>query len=193
MAKEAFHENDENKELSEEQIEESYALAESDTVVDREDYDPDEIEQDRWKEDLAKNIVDTQHDDGHTYNPDEAWEQGLTYTPPTDPPTIPGGGRQGAEVGAGFAPSMEETNPGVEKLPPHLDNSDLDLQDDVYEALRLNSETGDLVDRVTVSVREGVVTLAGTVKTDDDIAIAYDIITGLDGVVEVNSLLEVES
>lgn len=49
-----------------------------------------EDQQLKIKHDLAtEQLFDTQHSDGHTYNPQLASQQGLTYTPPHDPAVLP--------------------------------------------------------------------------------------------------------
>lgn len=144
---------------------------------------------------VAAELADEQHfktkdSDGHTYNPRQAAAQGLTYTPPTDPPTLPSEeDPQGAAVGAGFAPSMEASDPDVERLPDHLDNNDLDLRDDVYTALRTNGETFHLT-QVKVQVDEGVVNLLGTVPTEDDISRVHAVVKTLSGVAAVQNNLQ---
>lgn len=142
--------------------------------------------------DLAKDdLVDTQHSDGHTYNPRIAAEQGLTYTPPHDPPVQPSeDDPQGADVAAGFAPSMEDSDPGVERLPRHVDNNDLDLLDDVYEALQTNSETAHL-DNVKVQINNKVVYLLGTVETQDDVGRVHNIVNSLNGIRGIRNNLQV--
>lgn len=141
----------------------------------------------------TEEFFDTQHGEGHTYNPQQAQDQGLTYTPPTDPPVIPSEkDLQGVEIAAGFAPSMEESGLHAEDLPPRVHGSDLDLQEDVYLALRYNSETAHL-DNIKVLVHSGVVSLLGTVSSEDDIARVYDIVSGLEGVIEVRNHLQVEA
>jgi hypothetical protein len=144
------------------------------------------------EEELAVDeLIDTQHTEGHTYNPQQAAEEGLTYTPPSDRPVVPSeDDLQGAEIAAGFAPSMEDSAPGAEVLPPRVNNNDLDLQDNVYLALRNNSETGHLTN-VKVQVNQGVVSLLGTVFSEDDLPRVYTIVSGLDGVVEVRNHLTV--
>lgn len=182
------------EEAAEKGFEEDPTLVESTAVVDLEDYEGLEVEDTDWEEDLALGtLVDTQHEQGHTYNPTEAWEQGLVYTPPDDPPIVPSeDDLQGAEIAAGFAPSMEQTDPDVEDLPDRVDNSDLDLQDDIYTALRYNSETQNIADQIEVTIENGVVTLTGTVLNEADIALVDEIISDLEGVVEVDNQLEVE-
>ncbi len=64
-----------------------------------------------------------------------------------------------------------------------------DLEEDISEALRLNSETQHL-DDIHISVIEGVVTVRGTVETADDIGRAEAIIADLPGVRDVISEVE---
>ncbi len=144
------------------------------------------------EEELAVDeLIDTQHGEGRTHNPQQASEQGLTYTPPTDPPVVPSeDDLQGAEIAAGFAPSMEDTDPDAEVLPPREDNNDLDVRADIYQALRNNSETAHLTD-IKIQVDQGVVSLLGTVSSQDDIPLVYVIVSELDGVVEVRNHLTV--
>lgn len=151
----------------------------------------DESQLAEYEEDIAVEYrADTQHSSGQTYNPEEAEEQGLVYTPPSDPPVMPSDDLQGAEVAAGFAPSMEESDPDVEDLPEEVDDNDLDLEEDIDEALRVNSETSHLTD-IEVSVRDGVAIIRGTVPTSDDVGRAARVISELDGIRDVRSFVEV--
>ena len=164
----------------------------SDTIIEvslEEMYDDEINDPDR---DLAiEELIDTQHTSGSTYDPDEAEEQGLVYTPPHDPPVIPSHRAGGIEIGIGFAQSMEETNPNEEVLPAHVDNNDLDLEDDIVTALRYNSETTNLSGDIQVRVRNGIVRLYGTVSDLQDSDIVEDIIRDIDGVVDVINNLDV--
>jgi hypothetical protein len=136
---------------------------------------------------------DTQHGEGHTYNPREATRQGLTYTPPTDPPFVSSRDRpEGIEMGAGFAPSMEDTSPESRRLPEEVAGSDLEIQDQVYKALRYNSETANLTN-IAVQVDGGVVHLLGMVADDDDVARVYSVVSDLPSVTRVENHLRVES
>ncbi len=172
-----------------------HILDNSDPAVSDEEFeeaaellDEQELEVER---DLAtEEFYDTQHGDGHTYNPQQAWEQGLTYTPPTDPPVQPSDDLENAEIAAGFGQSMEDAGADEEIVPEHVDNNDVELQNDVYLMLRNNSETADLTD-ITVRVRNGVVTLLGSVLTDNDIALVDDLVSDMDGVEEVENRLEI--
>jgi len=153
-------------------------------MYDDEIYDPDR--------DLSiEELIDTQHTSGSTFDPDEAEEQGLVYTPPHDPPVIPSDRPDRVEIGIGFAQSMEESNPDEEVLPAHVDNNDLDLEDDIVTALRYNSETTNLSGDIQVRVRNGIVRLYGTVSDLQDSDIVEDIVRDIDGVVDVINNLDV--
>ena len=179
--------------IGDEGFEEDPTLIDNTAMVDEEEYDGLESEDTNWEEDLAaEDLVDTQHGQGHTYNPEEAWEQGLTYTPPDDPPVLPSADLQGAEIAAGFAPSMIESNPDVEDLPVTVDNNDLDLEEDIYLILHNTSETAHLADNIKIEVNDGVVRLTGTVPGDEDIALVYEIVNAMEGIVDIEMSLEVE-
>lgn len=154
-------------------------------MYDEEINDPDR--------DLAiEELIDTQHTSGSTYDPYEAEEQGLVYTPPDDPPIIPSARSGGIEMGIGFAQSMEETDPDEEILPKRVDNNDLDLEDNIVTALRYNSETTNVSSKLHVRVRNGIVRLYGTVNDLQDVDLVETVIRDMDGVVDVINKLEVE-
>jgi osmotically-inducible protein OsmY len=116
-------------------------------------------------------------------------DQGLVYTPPTDPPVVPSDDLQGAEIAAGFGSSIDDELE-VQNLPERVDDNDSDLEDDIRRALRYNSETTHLED-VRVYVRNGNAYLRGTVEFEDDIAIVDEFIRDMDVVDEVYNELEV--
>ncbi len=138
----------------------------------------------------ADDLYDTAHTDGSTTNPYLAQQQGLVYDPPSDPPVLPSDDPEGIEIAAGFASSMEETNPDVEDLPRRVDNQDLDLEEDIYTVLHNNSETGHL-HHVKAVVRNGIVHLYGTVFSNEDIAIVEYMVRDLEGVADVRNELSV--
>jgi hypothetical protein len=139
----------------------------------------------------AKEIIGNKRGTGRTYQPQKAVEEGLSYTPPRDPPTVPSeDAPQGSEVAAGFASSMEDTDPDARILPHRIDQADLEIQEDIGLALRYNSETAHLTD-VSALVNRGIVSLYGTVPGEADIARVYAIVSDLEGVVKVISHLEV--
>lgn len=145
------------------------------------------IEQARREAESDIDLVDTAHTDGSTENPLLAMEQGLVYTPPSDPPVLPGG-EQNVEIAAGFASSMEEIAPGELDLPDSVEDNDLDLAEQVRIMLRNNSETAHLA-HVGVAVRDAVVYLVGLVDTEDDIAIVDEMIRDMEPVEDVRNHL----
>ncbi len=139
---------------------------------------------------VIENPIDTQHTDGSTDDPFVAQDQGLVYTPPSDPPVLPSDDLQGAEIATGFASSMEDSNPDVEDLPDRVDNQDSDLAEDIAISLRNNSETSHL-HHIRILVRNGIVRLRGTVFSNEDLAIVDEQVRDLEGVVDVRNELEV--
>lgn len=139
----------------------------------------------------VEEIMSDQDGSGETFDPKEAAEGGLSYTPPQDPPVVPSEDPEGIEVAAGFAPSMEETDPDAQIVPNRINEADLEIEEDVQLALEYNSETAHLTD-VSVVVHRGVVHLHGTVPGEDDVALVYEVVSDLAGVVRVVNHLEVE-
>lgn len=151
----------------------------------------EEIEKQRHRTE-ADELVDTAHTDGSTDNPALAQEQGLVYLPPSDPPVLPSDDPQGAEIAAGFASSMEETEPGAVDLPDRVSGNDLDLEQKIRTVLQNNSETANLTE-LQLAVRNGVVFLAGSVETRSDIAIIDEMLRDMQDIVDVRNQLEVTS
>ena len=87
---------------------------------------------------------------------------------------------------------MADSDPDVERLPPRVDNNDLDLLDDAYEALHTNSETAHL-DNIKVQVNNRVVYLLGTVDTQDDVGRVYSIVNDLNGIRAIRNNLQVSA
>ena len=178
-------------------------------MQDRQDYgnlDPD-LSEDEYQEaadvfddpdiiidhDLAiEEQFDTQEGDGHTYNPHTALDQGLTYTPPDDPATMPGGD-ENVVVAAGFGQSMEDAGADEDTDDDDSDGfyTDEEVAEMVRTAIRFNSETQNL-DSIRVRVRNGVVQLRGTVPDDMDLSNVDDIVSEIKGVVEVDNRLDTE-
>lgn len=118
----------------------------------------------------------------------EAIEEGYTYVPPIDPPTVPSaeGNFDGVEVADGFSvSSLEEeynTDTHGEFLP-----ADDEMQARVREALRNDSSTSAYAHRVAIAVRNGIVTLRGTVDDmvdSDNLLAVAGYVEGVEDVVD---------
>lgn len=130
--------------------------------------------------------------DGETDDAFVASDEGMTYVPPIDPPTVPSDDLEGAEVASGFGVSALDE-------PYDLDSAGEALPADdqmvalVREAIRAESATSEYADSVAISVRDGVVTLRGEVADlvdSDNLAAAAEYV---EGVVEVVDKLRVRA
>lgn len=139
-------------------------------------------------DDTLGDLYNTANTDGSTENVQLAMDQGLVYTPPTDPPVVPSDDLQGIEMAAGFASSIEDDYESS-KLAGSTGGEDSDVERELRRALRFNSETMHL-DDVRVHVREGIAYLRGTVDDDEDIALVEDFIRDLDVVDDIENELE---
>jgi hypothetical protein len=132
-------------------------------------------------------LRDDETDDAFT-----ASDEGMTYVPPIDPPTVPSMSREDAEIAAGF---------GVSALDEPFDqdgHSSFELHDDevaarVYEAIRADSATSAYADRIAVEVVEGVVRLRGEVVDLDDSDNIAAVAGYVEGVVDVIDELRVRA
>lgn len=130
--------------------------------------------------------------EGETDDVMVAVEEGLTYVPPTDPPTVPGGGYSDAEVASGLGTtSLEE--PYNEDHHSSFMPGDDEISARVREALRADAATTHFADRIAVETRGGVVVLRGTVDDLDDGDNAMAVAEYVEGVTEVRDELRVRA
>lgn len=130
--------------------------------------------------------------DGETDDAFTASDEGLTYVPPIDPPTLPSGSREDAEIASGFGVSALDEPYSPDSAASMLPGDD-QMEALVREAIRAESATSPYADTVSISVRDGVVTLRGLVVDLEDsdnlvMAAAY-----VEGVVEVLDELQIHS
>jgi hypothetical protein len=120
-----------------------------------------------------------------TDDPMQAVEEGYTYIPPIDPPTIPSGA-DNAEIasGAGLSaldePYDEDHHDGF--LP-----ADDEMRARVREALRADSSTSQYAGRIAITARGGVITLRGLVDDlvdSDNLLAVAEYVDGVDEVVD---------
>jgi BON domain-containing protein len=121
-----------------------------------------------------------------TDDPMEAVEEGFTYVPPIDPPTVPGGGLQNAEIASGLGVSALE-EPYDEDHHDSFLNADDEVSSRVREALRADSSTTQYAERIAIETRSGVVTLRGVVDDmvdSDNLLAVAEYVEGVDEVVD---------
>ena len=126
---------------------------------------------------------------GETDDVMEAVEEGLTYVPPIDPPIAPDPDNlESVQVVNGFALSADERD-----SPPDIEQDDQDRfferGDDmtamVREALRADSATSHLADRLAIATINGVVIVRGIV---DDLEDTDNIVAVISELPEVESV-----
>lgn len=129
---------------------------------------------------------------GETANPDVAAEEGVTWVPPIDPPVVPGEGPEGLQVASGFG-SSALADPYDEDHHSNLLSAEGELNDRVREALRADSSTSTLEDRIAIGTIGGRVVLRGVVSDIDDSENVVVVAERVEGVIEVVDELEIET
>lgn len=136
----------------------------TDTRIYQGDLEARPPDSDQPDEDLAENIETLEAlelRDGETDDPNEAAEEGFTWVPPVDPP-VRVDDRGQLEVAAGFGTTADDepfdSDHHSELLSPHGE-----VEDRVLEALRADSSTSRLVDRLAVDAEGSTVFISGEV------------------------------
>lgn len=130
--------------------------------------------------------------DGETDDPLEAIQEGFTYVPPIDPPTVPTEtGMDGdAMMANGYSVSALD-EPYDEDHHQVFMPGDDEMTARIREALRADSSTTEYASRLAIETRRGIVTIRGQVDdlidSDNIIAVAEYV----EGVSEVVDELEV--
>jgi hypothetical protein len=112
-----------------------------------------------------------------TSDPIRATRDAEPYTPPTDPPVLPGG-EEGVHVATGFGFSPEE-----EAYHDPAPRGDEDIRAEALLTLQQDSLTSKYP--LDVRVNRGVVHLRGEVPSIDDAEHAQAVLSNLSGVVDV--------
>jgi hypothetical protein len=99
------------------------------------------------------------------------------YSPPVDPPVLPGG-EEGIHVASGFGQSTDEE--AWDNPPPRGDE---DIREQAVRALQQDSLTSHY--QLYVDVEQGIIRLTGSVPSLDDVDHAMAVLTELPGVVDV--------
>lgn len=127
---------------------------------------------------------------GETDDPNVAAEEGLAYVPPTDPPVVPGEGREDLEIAAGFGTtSLDE--PYDEDHAGTLLSAEDEMSARVREAIRADAATTQYADAIDIESAGGVVLLRGVVEDIEDTDSLAEVASAVDGVVEVRDELTV--
>lgn len=112
---------------------------------------------------------------GETDDPLVAIEEGLAWVPPTDPPIVPSDDADGID-----APGSGEQDEG---------ESDINAR--IREALRADSSTSALADRIRIAVIGSTAILRGRVDGIEDSDALVDVASGVEGIEDVRDETEV--
>jgi len=131
--------------------------------------------------------------EGETDDPDVATEEGLTYVPPSDPPTRvdeeePGG----IEIAAGASVSAL-SEPYDEDHESELLSDESDLTARIRDALEADAATTDLADRIVIGTRGSTVVVRGIVddiNDGDNIASVIERVAGVEEVIDETELAD---
>jgi osmotically-inducible protein OsmY len=121
-----------------------------------------------------------------TDDPMEAVEEGFTYVPPIDPPVVPGGGYENAEVASGLGVSALD-EPYDEDHHDSFGSTDDELSARVREALRADSSTTQYASRIAIATSGGVVRLRGIVDDlvdSDNLLAVAEYVEGVEEVID---------
>ncbi len=128
---------------------------------------------------------------GETANPDIAAEEGLAWVPPIDPPVIPSEeDPQGLEVAAGFGVDSLAEPYDADHHSEAVTDTD-DMEERIHEALRADSATSAMAQRIQVALRGGTVILRGEVEDLLDTDEVVAVVERVTGVTEVIDEIEV--
>jgi len=120
-----------------------------------------------------------------TDDPMEAVEEGFTYVPPIDPPTVPGG-LDNAEIASGLGLSALDEEYDEDHHDGFL-SADDEVRARVREAIRADSSTSQYAGRIAIIARDGVVALRGIVDDlvdSDNLLAVAEYVEGVDEVVD---------
>jgi hypothetical protein len=131
--------------------------------------------------------------EGETDDPDVAAEEGLTYVPPSDPPTRvdeeePGG----IEIAAGAAVDAL-SEPYDEDHESELLSDESELTARIRDALEADAATSDLADRLIIGTRGSTVVVRGIVddiNDSDNIASVIERVSGVEEVIDETELAD---
>jgi len=121
-----------------------------------------------------------------TDDPMEAVEEGFTYVPPIDPPIVPGGGYENADIASGLGLSALD-EPYDEDHHTNFLSDDDEISARVREALRADSSTSQYAGKIAITARDGVVILRGVVADlvdSDNLLAVAEYVDGVDEVVD---------
>ena len=128
--------------------------------------------------------------DGETDDPVAATEEGLTWVPPSDPPTVPSDDPQGIDVAAGTGMTADDEPLDDDHRSVELATGS-DITERVRDALRADAATSELAGRVRIGVVGSTAVIRGTVDGLEDGDALVEVAGRVAGIEEVRDETEV--
>jgi hypothetical protein len=122
--------------------------------------------------------------EGETDDPIAATEEGLTYVPPVDPPTIPSEDPQGLDVAAGTGISGSDEPFDISHHGEGVPD-DLEMTARIREALRADAATSAYADQLRVVTIGSRAIIQGVVDDVDDADTIVEVVDRVEGIREV--------
>lgn len=123
--------------------------------------------------------------EGETDDPGVAAQEGLTYVPPIDPPVVADPeARDGITPAAGIGLSAESEPYDEDHRGTDLDPGS-EVNTRIREALRADSQTTVLADRLVVGTRGSVAVIRGVIDDVDDSDSIIEVVSRVNGISEV--------
>ena len=131
--------------------------------------------------------------EGETDDPGVATQEGLTYVPPIDPPVVPDPeSEDGIAVAAGMAVSAESDPYDDDHRGTDLDPGSV-MNVRIREALRADSQTSVLEDRLIIGTRGSVAVIRGVIDDVEDSDAIIDVVSRVSGISDVVDQTELAS
>ena len=152
---------------------------------------PGSDQPDRPETESLEFLESTELRSGETDNPDEAAEEGLTWVPPTDPPVVGVEDDGDPRIAAGFGSTADDEPFDADHHREALPAED-EVTARITEALLANASTTAYADSLSVDSVGGIVRVSGMVADLDDETSVLEVVSDVDGVVDVRNELTVE-
>jgi hypothetical protein len=146
---------------------------------------------DRTAAESLEFLESTELRSGETANPDEAAEEGLTWVPPSDPPVVGTEDDGDPRIAAGFGSTADAEPFDADHHSTALPTED-EVTARVTEALLANASTSAYADSLSVDSVGGIVRVSGVVADLEDETSVLEVVSDVDGVVDVRNELVVE-
>lgn len=128
---------------------------------------------------------------GETENSYEAAEEGLTWVPPTDPPSVGSEPDGDPRIAAGFGSAGSGEPFDLDHHGDALPAED-EVSARVREALLANAATSAYADALAIETAGGLVRLSGVVADLEDETAVLEVVSSVPDIVEVDNRLSVE-